>query len=174
VCGGACVGRARGSADGLRARSDDRLCRVPCRPAAFAKGASLRRLSRASPDTIPDFVSRAREGIRSTVMHPSTSARMSWKRRPKRFDRSPLRRPSGSTGQGSWLLATTMSLLGVCVAANQNPWQHKGRPAASCFGRRIPDTLSGQLSDSPIISIWPFLLLAPPATRRDLPPQSAH
>ena len=30
VCGGACVGRARGSADGLRARSDGRLCGLSC------------------------------------------------------------------------------------------------------------------------------------------------
>ena len=37
VRGGACVGRARGSADGLLARSDRRLCRLPRRAATRTK-----------------------------------------------------------------------------------------------------------------------------------------
>ena len=45
VRGGACVGRAHGSADGLRARSDRRLCRLPRRTAALTESARLRQLS---------------------------------------------------------------------------------------------------------------------------------
>ena len=42
---GACVWRPLRSADGLRARSDDRLCRVSRRPATLTEGAHLRQLS---------------------------------------------------------------------------------------------------------------------------------
>ena len=45
VRGGACVGRARGGADGLLARSDRRLCRLPRRAATRTQGARVRRLS---------------------------------------------------------------------------------------------------------------------------------
>jgi DNA-binding transcriptional LysR family regulator len=45
VRGGACVGRAHGSAGRLRARSDRRLHRVPRGPAALTEGAHLRQLS---------------------------------------------------------------------------------------------------------------------------------
>jgi hypothetical protein len=59
-------------------------------------------------------------------MHPSTSARMSWKRRGRGSIDLPYAALRIDEVRDTGLLATTMSLLGVCVAANQILGNTKG------------------------------------------------
>ncbi len=69
VRGGARIGGADGSAGRLRARPNSRLPGLPRRPAAFAKGARLRRLSRTG-----------RRAIANVAHHPSGGfpVRVAW------------------------------------------------------------------------------------------------